>query len=324
MQRRSLVSMAVLSGIAGVGWAQDKYPSKPIRLIVPFPVGGPADTTARGLALRLGQKLGQPIVVDNRPGANTMIGADLAAKAKADGYTLLYATDSTMSINPLIYKKMNYEPAKDFLPVGGVMHAPEFLIINSSLPVNNLKEFIEYARRSKKSIDFGSIGIGSNAHLAAEAIAAATGVKFNHVPYKGTAEVVPALINGDVQFLILSPSLIQEHVKTGRLKVLAVMSKERSILMPEVPTFTEAGLQGFENRIWFGVFTQTGTPQNVRDALDEEISAIVATDDFAKKVLIPAGMEPIGKAGARHLNSLLQANKERYAQYVKIANIKMD
>lgn len=324
MQRRNLLALAAAACGAGWTWAEEKFPSRPLRLIVPFPVGGPADTTARGLAVKLSQKLGQSVVVDNRPGANTMIGADLVAKSKADGYTLLYATDATISINPLIYKKMSYEPARDFVPVSGVMHAPEFLIVNSSLPVNSLKEFIQYAKDPRNSINYGSIGIGSNAHLAAEAIASSVGGRFNHVPYKGSAEVVPALINGDVQFLILSPSLIHEHVKSGRLKVLAVMSRERSILMPEVPTFTEAGLPGFDNRIWFGVFAPKGIPAQVQAQLEDAIKEIVASDDFTKKVLIPAGMEPIEKPGGDFLKGLLQANKDRYSRYVKIANIKMD
>lgn len=304
--------------------AQTAYPTKPVTLVVPFPAGGPADVTARALALRLGKRLGQTVLVDNRPGANTMIGASLVAKAPPDGQTLLYATDATISINPLLYAKMAYQPQSDFVPLGAVMHAPEFLIVNASVPANTLQEFVNYARAKPGAINYGSIGVGSNGHLAASAIGAAIGAQFTHIPYKGAAEVVPALLNNDVQFLLLSPSLIADHLKSGKLRALGVMSRERSPLLPGVPTLSEGGLPGFESKIWFGVFAPSKTPQAITNRLSEEIGRIALDRQFIEEALTPAGMEAVPQAGPAYLSGLIAADRDKYARYVRAANVKLD
>ncbi len=318
------LGVAFLACAALQAGAQGTYPTKPVRLVVPFPPGGPSDATARALSVKLSESLGQQVIVENKPGANTIIGADLVAKSPADGYTLLFATDATLSINPLLYSKLPYNAQRDYTPVSIALFLPEYLMIRSDIPAKNLQEFIAYVKARPGKINFGSFGPGSNAHIAAEAINAAAGTQLVHVPYKGAAEVIPAMLSGDIQMVVTSAAQAMPYIKTGQIKPIAVMSQQRTRALPEVETFTEGGLPGFDTRVWFGVVAPAQTPPAIVKRLSDEISRIVTAPEYAEKALSPYAMEPVATPGPEFFARTLANDRDKYARYVKAANVRLD
>lgn len=258
--------------------AKTSYPSRPVRVIVPFPPGG-SDVVARMLGQKLNEKLGQPFIVDNRPGAAGTLGADIASKANADGYTLLFATAS-FPVTAVTFKKLPYDSIKDFAPIASVGSVPFMLVTHPSVPANSVKEFIALARAQPGKLNYSTPGTGSIGHLAAVLFAKQAGIDVTHVAYKGTGPAVTALLAGEVQFGL--PNLIGAlaQVRAGKLRALGVASTERSPLAPEVPTMTEAGVPGFANGTWYGVLAPKGTPKNVITRLNREIVALLQAKDF--------------------------------------------
>jgi tripartite-type tricarboxylate transporter receptor subunit TctC len=306
-------------GIA-VAHAQ-QYPSKPVRFIVPFAPGGGTDILARLLAPRLTESLGQPVVVDNRGGAGGVIGADLAAKAPADGYTIVLGSPGSLTINPNL-NKVPYDTMRDFAPIILGTISPFTLVVNPSLPVRSVKDLIALAKAKPGSLNFGSGGNGSVAHFSAEQFKALAKVDVVHVPYKGSAAYIPDLIGGRLQFSFENLPAILPHVRNGKLRMLAVGTKKRSTLVPDIPTMDEAGVKGYESSTTFGVLAPAKTPAAIVARLNRETSKALLLPESRER-LSGIGMEPVGGTPqdyAAHLKEELA----KYARLVKTAGIKAE
>ncbi|MES2535023.1 MAG: tripartite tricarboxylate transporter substrate binding protein [Pseudomonadota bacterium] len=316
------VSSALIAGTALAQSAQS-YPSRVVKIIVPFSAGGLADTLARGIAQELTKDWGQTVIVENRPGANTIIAAEATAKSPADGYTLLMANDPTLSSNQFLYTKLPYNPEKDFVPVINVAETLQLLVASPSFPARTLSEVITAAKSKPGQISYGTYGPGSKAHIDSEAFARQAGVSFLHVPYKGVADVVPALLSGQIQIAItgVPPSL--QLVQTGRLHAIAIAAPKRSALLPDVPTFTEAGLKGFEASAWFGLVAPAATPRPVVDKIAAAVSKIIVRPDFQKKFISGVGLELLNQ-GPDQYAEFLKKDREAYARHVKDIGVKLD
>jgi tripartite-type tricarboxylate transporter receptor subunit TctC len=316
------VSTALIAGTALAQSAQN-YPSRVVKIIVPFSAGGLADALARGIAQELTKDWGQTVIVENRPGANTIIAAEATAKSPADGYTLLMANDPTLSSNQFLYTKLPYNPEKDFAPVINVAETLQLLVASPSFPARTLSEVIAAAKSKPGQISYGTYGPGSKAHIDSEAFARQAGVSFLHVPYKGVADVVPALLSGQIQIAItgVPPSL--QLVQTGRLHAIAIAAPKRSALLPDVPTFTEAGLKGFEASAWFGLVAPAATPRPVVDKIAAAVSKIIVRPDFQKKYISGVGLELLNQ-GPDQYAEFLKKDREAYALHVKNIGVKLD
>ena len=289
---RRLVACAMLASLVWplAGWAQTWPAAKPIRLVIPFPAGGATDIIGRTLAQSLGTALGQQVVVDNRPGAGGTIGADMVAKAAADGYTLLMATSSTHSIGPALNPKMPYDAFKDFAPVSHVANAPSVLVVGQGSPAKTAQELIGLIKANPGKYNFGSSGIGTYPHLSAEMLKwRAGGLFVVHIPYRGTGLVVTDLIAGQIAFLMDSVVSAQPHISNGRVRPLAVTGARRLASMPTVPTFNEVGVPGMEFSNWFGVFAPAGTPPDIVQRLNRELNTLLRSAEV---------IDRLGKAGA--------------------------
>lgn len=300
----------------------DTFPSKPIRLIVPFPASGATDLLARAIAQKVGANIGQQIVVDNRPGAGGAIGSDMAAKAPADGYTLLIATTSTHSIGPYINTKLPYNTETDFTPVGQVAMATNLLVVPNQLPVKNVKELIDYAKKHPGELNYASSGNGTIGQLTAEAFKAQAGVFITHIPYRGTALAVPDLISNKVQVLFDSIVSGMPHVKDGKLRALAVTSAKRSPLAPELPTAAESGLPGFESDTWFGIYGPKGLPADIVAKLNAEFNKAIQSQDV-KDRLAKLGAEPVGGTPAQFA-AMVKKDSARWGKLIKDRKIQVD
>jgi tripartite-type tricarboxylate transporter receptor subunit TctC len=316
----TLLSGAILVGLApGTATAQ-AWPSRPIRFIVPLPPGGANDILARLFAERLQASLGQPVIVENKLGAGGNIGTDFVAKQPADGYTMLLSSN-THVVNVNFFAKLPFDPIKDFEPVTMVASIPFVLTVNSNLPVTTMKEFIAYAK-AKPGATFATAGIGTPHHLGAELLKTMTGIEIVHVPYKGAAFLVPALLAGDVTFSIASMNTLLPHYKSGRLRPIAVASGARVAALPDVPTMAEAGpLPGYELDVWFGVMVAAGTPRAIVLQLNAEINKVVRDPQIVKDRLTPVGLTPIGTTPERYME-VMKADLVKYAKITKDAGIK--
>jgi tripartite-type tricarboxylate transporter receptor subunit TctC len=274
-----------------------QYPSHALRLIVPFPPGGPTDIVARPLAVKLAEALGQAVIVDNRGGAGGNVGAEVVANASPDGYTLLMGTVGTQAINVTLYKHLAFDPAKDFVPIAQVASAPVLLVANPKLPVNSVKELIALAKQKPGALNYGSAGSGSPGHLSGELFKSMAGVEITHIPYKGSAPAVANLIGGEIQLMFDPIQSPLPHVKSGMLKALGVSSAKRSPLLPDTPTIAEAGVPGYETTAWWGIFAPVKTPPAIVDRLHAEIDKIVRSD-FYHQQLAPLGAEPVSGSAA--------------------------
>jgi tripartite-type tricarboxylate transporter receptor subunit TctC len=281
MNRRQLALAAVSLALFAAAAQAQSYPARPVTLVVPYPAGGSADILARVIGQKLEERLGQPVVIDNKPGAGTAIGAKHVALAKPDGYTLLMGTVSSQAINPAI-AKVGYDPVKDFVAISPVAAIPFVLVANPSLPASNLGELIALAKASPGKIAYASAGAGTSNHLAGELLASAAQVNLLHVPYKGSAPALNDVLAGHVpiMFDLLATSL--PNVQAGKLKALAVTSRERTALLPNVPTARESGLRDFEVTAWFGIFAPAGTPAPVVTRLNTDLTAVLQAPDLQK------------------------------------------
>lgn len=288
MRRRPALALAAASALAALlpatGHAQ-AWPAKPIRLVIPFPAGGATDIVGRLLAQKLGAALGQQVVIDNKPGAGGTIGADLVAKAPADGHTLLLATSSTHSIGPALNPKMPYDAFKDFAPVAHVANAPSVLVVGAGFPQGGALDLIKLLKANPGKYNFGSSGIGTYPHLSAEMFKwRAGGLYVVHIPYRGTGLVVTDLIAGQITFLMDSIVSAQTHIRDGRVRALAVTGAQRSASLPQVPTFAELGVPGMAFSNWFGFFAPAGTPNEVVERLNRELNGIVRSAEVQERL----------------------------------------
>jgi len=298
------------------------YPSRPVKLVIPFPPGGPLDIIGRAIAQKASEDWGQSVVVDNRPGAGGNIGADLVAKSPPDGYTILMGALSTHAVNPSLYGKMPYDAVKDFAPISLVAITPNVLVVNASLPVNSAKEFVAYAKANSGKLAFGSGSNGSAGHLAGELFKVDTGTDIVHVPYKGGAPATQALLAGDTQFMFDNLANAMPQVKAGKLKALAVTTALRSKLAPELPTMAEAGLPGFDISTWFGLLAPAGTPKDVIAKWNAEVTKILNSPDMRER-LTAQGAEP-APTTPEQFAAFIQSEIPKYARIVKISGAKVD
>ena len=322
MKRRTLLQAAgAATAVAALPEAlAQAYPAKPIRLIIPFPPGGATDIFGRVLAQKLGELIGQSVVIENRPGAGGVIGSEMASKAAPDGYTILLATTSTHSIGPALNAKMPYDARRDFVPVIHLADATNILIASPTLPVNNLRELIAYAKANPGKLNFGSSGNGTIVHLTGEQFKAATGTFIVHIPYKGTALTIPDLIAGQIAFVFDNIASALPHVRSGKVKSLGISQLKRSPLVPDIPTMDEAGMKGFESNTYFGVFAPVGTPAPIVQRLNAEINKALQAADFRER-LGALGAEPVG-GPPEALARAVARDFDKYAAVIKRAGIK--
>jgi tripartite-type tricarboxylate transporter receptor subunit TctC len=298
------------------------FPSRPVKLIVPFPPGGSLDITGRLIAQRLTDMWGQAVVVENKPGAGGNIGADLVAKSAPDGYTILMGALSTHAVNPNLYKTMPYDAVKDFAPITLIAITPNVLVVNASSPVNNVKEFIAYTKANPGKLSFGSGSIGSGGHLAGELYKVETGTDAVHVPFKGGAPATQALLAGDTQFMFDNLANAMAQVKAGKLKALAVTTAQRSPLVPELPTMAEAGLPGFDISTWYGLFAPAGTPPAIIARINADVTKILNAPDVRAK-LMADGAEPMPDT-PEQFAQMIARELAKYARIIKASGAKVD
>jgi len=299
--------------------AQQPYPSKPIRFIVPFPPGGSTDPTARLAGQKLTESWGQQVIVDNRPGGNTVIGTEAAAKSPPDGYTILLLS-ATQTGLPSLHPKLPYDITKDFTGVAALSSTPNVLVVHPSVPVKDLKEFLALVRAKPGQLNYGTSGNGSGIHLATELFNIVAGTKMQHIPYKGSGLVVSDLVGGQIQLSFQTPVAVVSHVRSGKLRAIAISSQSRFPVLPDVPTFIEAGLPGYDYKSWFGVVAPAGTPKEIIDRLAAEINKVMSTPD-AREKLLNQGMELLTLTPDQ-VNAAVKEDVAKYAKVVKTANIK--
>jgi len=298
----------------GHATAQERWPTKPVRIIVPFAPGGSTDAVARMVGQKLAVRWGQPVVIENRAGAGGNVGADVAAKSPADGYTMLMASGS-ITINPHIYQRMPFDTKKDLVPITNVASGPMLVVVPESSPLKSVKELIALAKTKPGSVNFGSAGVGSQVHLAAENFADAAGIDMTHVPYKGEAVAYTDLIGNQVQMMVGNFAAASALLGNGRLRALAVTAKERSPQLPDVPTVSESGLPGFENSGWFGLFAPAGTPQNTLAQVQRDTASVLAETDTKARLYVQ-GMKPVGNTSTEFSKAMDDESK-RWAAVVK-------
>ena len=307
-----------LAALAPAAQAQDKYPSRPIRMIVPYPPGGSTDPAGRAFAAWLSDALGQQVVVDNRPGAGATIGHGLGAKAAPDGYTILLGTSAGLAVSPAFGAKLPYDPVKDFAPIGLGVYAPFLLVVHPGLPAANLKEFIAYSKTQPGGINFASPGIGTPNHLGAELLKVMTGFQFVHVPYKGGGPAIVDVMAGRAQALFGGIPYTGSHAKAGRVRAIGIGHPARMGSWPDVPAVAEM-LPGFSNTTWYGLLAPAGTPKTVVNRINAEMRKAVANPEFIKH-LAAIGLEPASSSPAE-FQAMIKSEFARWTQVIKQAGI---
>lgn len=321
LRRLALAACVVAATCAAPLAHAQAWPSKPVRLIVNFPAGGVADQVARVLSQPLSEALGQPVVIENRGGAGGNLGGEVAAKAPADGYTLLLSSGGMVSVNPHIYARMPFDPVKDLVPVAAAARVAVYLEARADLPVRNVQEFIAYVKAHPGKLSYGSPGNGSSPHLAGELFKDQAGLFAIHVPYRGAAPAMQDLLGGQVDFMF-DPGIGLAHVKTGKLKLLAVGSLKRSPQFPDVPTLDEVGLKGFDADTLFGMYAPAGTPADVVGRLNREINKILATP-AARDRIAALGGEAVPMTPAE-FGQKVARDSARFGALIRSRNIKSD
>ena len=315
--------ITIASAQAASAGSGQGYPSKPIRFIAPFPPAGSSDLIARILSQRMSEELGQPVVVDNRPGASGSLGTELCAKAPADGYTLVLGSIAGFAINPHLLKHVGYHPVKNFTAAAALGQAPQMLVVNPSLPAKSVQEFLALARKKANSLTCGSGGVGTPAHFGCELLRLRGNAQLLHVPYKGTGLSVTDLLGGQIHSVFASMPVAYPHVRSGKLRALATSSAARLPAFPYVPTAQEAGLEGYQVTTWYGVFAPAGTPPAIVNRLHSDLGKAMQTPDVRAK------LEGIGADGTvsrtpGEFAALVRADTARYAKIVKDIGLKLD
>jgi tripartite-type tricarboxylate transporter receptor subunit TctC len=305
--------LVLLAGLPAL--AQAGYPSRTIKMIVPYPAGGTTDFLGRLVADQLKSGLGATVVVENKPGAGTTLGADQVARSEPDGYTLLMATSTTLAINKTLYKKLPYDPVKDFAPIALVAGVPFALIINPTIPAKTLSEFIAYAK-SKPGLAYGSAGNGSPQHLGAEMLKTAAGIDIRHVPYRGSIPAMLDVIAGHIPFMVVDLQPALQQIREGKVRVLGVTTPTRVAIAPDIPTIAEAGLAGYELVAWQGVVAATGTPRPVVDELAGQIGKLMA-DPATREKLTAISLEPLPPSTPDSFAAYIKSEVDRWAVIVK-------
>jgi tripartite-type tricarboxylate transporter receptor subunit TctC len=314
-----ITTNAILSNPA---FAQSGYPDRPITLVVPFAPGGSTSIVARAISDRMSETLGQKIVIDNRPGAGGTIGTKAVAGATPDGYTIVLGYTGTLAIGPSLYSAAGYDPRKDFAPIGMIGNAPNSLVVHPSFPAKTLAELVEYAKANPGKVNYGSAGVGTASHVTGEYFATAAGIKLAHIPYKGTGPALTDLIGGHIPMAFAPVPATHSNVSGGTLRALAVTSKARISLMPDVPTIAEGGLKDFDASLYYGLAAPAGTPLPILDRLNKELRAALASDDV-KKRLLTDGTEPTPSSPEEYA-AFIDQDEVKWSKIVKASGAKGD
>ena len=317
-QAGTLAGAAMLGGV-GQALAQPSYPSKPIRLVVPYPAGGGTDTVGRMIGQRLAEAWGQPVVVDNKPGASGMLGNDTVAKAAPDGYTVLLAITALIQ-SPSLYKRMPYDVNKDFTPVSLIAKSSDLFVVPNRVPASTLREFVALAKAGKLS--YGSYGNGTSSHLHGELLRQQTGVELTHIPYKGAAPLLNDLLGGQVDSAFVDVTSAYPYLTSGKFKILGITGTQRYKAIPNVPTFAEQGLPGFEPSGWFALFLPANAPKDVTSRMATEVARIVKLPEISQK-LAGMGLQPVGSA-PQELAAVVSGDMPKRAKIVQDAHIQLD
>src|SRR5687768_1024760 len=321
---RFRTAFALLVAVAScTALAQSPWPTKPVRIVVAYPPGGGIDVMARQLADRLGSAWGQPVVVENKPGANTILATDSVAKSPADGHTILMTTDATFSINPHLYAKLPFDTQRDFIPVTMLVLLQQLLVAHPAVPANTLQELISLAKQKPGSINYASYGSGSQPHLSGEMLKNKAGIDLVHVPYKGISLAVPAVMAGEVQLTFAGIATSTAPLKAGRIKALAIGGTQRSPLFPQVPTFAELGFPEVETHAWFGFFVSAGSPREAVTRIYQDTKKILDEPEFRQKQLIARGYDVVGSA-PEEFAAYIRKDSESRARAVKISGAKAE
>lgn len=322
MRTMLAVIAAMMAAVAGLPAAAQGYPTQPVRIVVPYPPGGSTDILARLLSQKLTQSLGQPVIVDNRPGANGGIAAQHVAKAAPDGHTILFGSEPVNAINHALYKSLPFDSERDFAAIAPFALVPFILVVNPALPVRSVDDLIRLGRSQSGQLNFASVGIGSASHLGGEMLNLAAGTRFIHIPYKGGATAIPATISGEVAFMFATGLEGTPHVESGKLRGIGITTRARSPIFPNLPTLAESGLPGFELSAWFGLLAPKGTPPAVIDRLNREIANSLADDGVKKRLAelstLPYHLKPDEFA------SKLSADIVRWRRIVKETGARSD
>lgn len=314
-----LLAAALAMGFAAPAAAQNPYPTKPIHMIVPFAAGGVLDGLLRAISQRLSEALGQPVLVENRPGANTGIGTKLCAKGTPDGYTIC-SSGSAVAYNPILYRNLGYDPEKDLAPVTNMVFLDGPIVASAAMPFNDFAGMIAYAKANPGKLNFGSFGEGSQGHMYIEWIKNRTGIDVTHVAYKGAAPNIAAILSNEVQLIFMGTGAIMPHIKSGRVKPLVMLKPVRSPFLPDVPTLAEEGYD-FKPTSWFGLFMAAGTPRPIVLKIQTEVRNILLNQKFRDQVLIPQYYEPVGST-PEEFAEFLKGERDMAALLVKISGVK--
>jgi tripartite-type tricarboxylate transporter receptor subunit TctC len=314
------ILLPILLGLVSAG-AHAAYPSKPVHIIVAFPAGGGLDITARLVGQKLAKYWGQPVIIENRPGASGMIGAESVARAPKDGYTLLVGSPAEIALNPALYRRMSYNPFKDLAPISLVAEFPLVVVENPNVPAKSIKDLVALSHKTPGGLPFATSGVGSMQQLVGEWLKHNTGIDFLHVPYKGTGPAISDLVGGQVPTAIMGLAPIIPHIKTGRLRGLAVTTAKRNPSVPDIPTLREMGIN-FESAIWFGVFAPAGTPADVIQLIQKDIHRISA-DPEVRAQMVKLGGEAVSNTPSQ-FTAFINAEHDKYSKIIKDANIKAD
>ncbi|MBS0452250.1 MAG: tripartite tricarboxylate transporter substrate binding protein [Proteobacteria bacterium] len=319
--RHLATTLLVCLPLVAAAQSASDFPNKAIRIVVPFPPGGATDAAARLVAQKMGEHWGQPVVVDNRPGAGGNVGSDIVAKSPADGYTMVMGVTGSHAINTSLYSKMPYDPLVDFVAISQVAVVPNVLVVHPSVPANNLAELVALAKKEPGKLDYASLGNGTAAHLGMEMLKSAAGIDITHVPYKGSAPAASDLLAGQVQMMVDGLPSALPHVKAGKLRAIALTSLHRAPALPDLPTISET-YPGFYADAWSGLFAPKGTPQPVVDKLSAEVQRILKLPDVREK-LAALGAEPVGSTQAE-FTAHVRREIDKWAKVVKTSGAKVD
>jgi tripartite-type tricarboxylate transporter receptor subunit TctC len=321
LARRSLLAAAVLA-LTGPTWAQS-FPTKPVKLVVPYPAGGPIDGVARGLAERLGRLWGQTVVVDNRGGANEIIAGDFTAKSPADGYTILLGADPTFSGNPFLFKKLPFNPFVDLMPITRVVNVNMAFIVPGSLPVSTLKEFVALIKANPGKYNYGSAGAGGPTHIQVDAFLRQEDLQMTHVAYKGIAPAAQDVLSGQVQAMVAGSSAATPHIPSGKMKVLAINGPKRAKALPNVPTFAEAGFPNTEMYFYLGLTAPKGVPKAIVDQIASDTRKVLSDQVFVEKTLNVFGFDPISET-PEQFAEFLKRDRALAEKKIRAANVSLD
>ena len=317
-----LVVAVATAGVATDAMAQ-AFPSKPVKVLVPYPPGGPVDGVARGLTQSLAAMWGQPVVVENKPGANEIIAVQTTAKSPADGYTLLLGTEAAYSLNGFLYANLPYDPVRDLAPVSKVVHVNMTLIVKGDLPAKNLKEFVALMKKEGKSHNYGSAGAGGTTHLAMEGFKRDAGFEMTHVPYKGIAPAVSDMLAGSIDAMFAGMTAATPHLKSGKMKILAISGASRAKSLPDVPTFKEAGYAATEASFYLGLTAPAGTPAPVIAKIAADVRKVVSDPAFQERFLAPYGFDAVGDT-PEQFAAFLKNDREVSEKKIRAVGVKLD